>query len=371
MSANSYSVLHVATSMTWRGGEQQVAYLVEELLKKRVPLWVLCSEQSAMEDYCRRNHVPYIVVKKRSSFDLLYALRIASFCKQHNISIVHTHDSHAHTFAVLAAALFRNRSRIVVSRRVDFPLSNNILSSYKYNHPKIARILCVSEKIRHIVAGSIKDPALVVTVHSGIDVSRFRGRGNAGILHREYFLPSNIKIIGNISALAPHKDYRTFLETANQLRNALPDCVFFIIGEGSERHAIEKHIERLQLQQKVFMTGFRDDIADILPELNLMLVTSETEGLGTTILDAFACGVPVVATAAGGIPELVIHQKTGMLASVGDVSGLAAMVLQVMKNEELRTRLTEGAETHLENFSREATAAKTMIEYAAVAGTSL
>ena len=134
---------------------------------------------------------------------------------------------------------------------------------------------------------------------------------------------------------------------------------------------IEQKIEKLGLQKMFYLTGFRNDVADILPELDLMLMTSVTEGLGTTILDAFACAVPVVATAAGGIPEIVIHEKTGLLAAVGDVQGLASQVNRMMKDRELRDRLIEGATSHLDNFSREATAVKTMKEYVAVAGISL
>ncbi len=369
--SSSYSVLHVATALTWRGGEQQVAYLVEELRRHHVRQWVLCSRDSAMEQYCINNGIPFFSAKKRSSFDVSFASRLAGICRSNKISIVHVHDSHAHTFAIMAAALFRNKSKIIVSRRVDFEVSKGLLSKIKYNHEKVVRILCVSDKIREITSKAVEDKTKLVTVHSGVDLSRFRGKMNSGILHREYYLPAHIRIIGNVSALAPHKDFGTFLETAAALRDVMPDTVYFIIGEGGERSMIEQRIEKLGLQKTVYLTGFRNDIADILPELDLMLMTSETEGLGTTILDAFACGVPVVATAAGGIPEIVIHEKTGLLAAVGDVQGLASQVNRMMKDRELREGLISGATEHLENFSREATAVKTMREYVAVAGIPL
>jgi glycosyltransferase involved in cell wall biosynthesis len=107
------------------------------------------------------------------------------------------------------------------------------------------------------------------------------------------------------------------------------------------------------------------------PELDVMLITSETEGLGTAILDAFACKVPVVATAAGGIPEIVIHQQTGLLAAVADASGLADAVTNLLTDANLRNSLIAGATAHLQNFSREATAAKTLREYLAVTGSQL
>ena len=364
------SVLHIATALSWRGGEQQVAYLVSELIGKHIRQLVLCSEGSAMESWCRDAEMPHYTAKKRSSVDISYAKKIKEICIEHSISLVHAHDSHAHTFAVIAA-ISGNAAKIIVSRRVDFAVSKGPFSRFKYNHSSVARILCVSEKIKSLTMPAVKDPLKLVTVHSGIDTSRFINKTSKNILHHEYNLPAGTKIIGNIAALAPHKDYNTFVNTVVLLKQKLPGTCFFIIGEGDERQKIEKQIRENGLEDVIIMTGFRNDIPEILPELDVMLITSETEGLGTSILDAFACMIPVVATAAGGIPEIVIHEKTGLLAAVGDTHGLAEQVLRIVHDRELASQLVKGASKHLENFSREATASKTLTEYVAVTGSNL
>jgi glycosyltransferase involved in cell wall biosynthesis len=269
------------------------------------------------------------------------------------------------------AAILGNQSAIIVSRRVDFTVSAGPLSKFKYNHPKIARILCVSEKIRTLTLPAVKDPLKVITVHSGIDFSRFRNKTATGILHREFKLPDSAIVIGNVAALAPHKDYGTFVKTAALLHTRFPDAYFFIIGEGNERRNIEEKIHETGLAGRIIMTGFRNDVPEILPELDVMLVTSETEGLGTSILDAFACSVPVVATVAGGIPEIVIHEQTGLLAVVGDTQSLAEQVGRVLNDPGLRSRIVQGAQMHLNEFTRAATASKTLTEYLAVTGSSL
>ncbi|MBL0341416.1 MAG: glycosyltransferase [Bacteroidetes bacterium] len=365
-----FSVLHVATALSWRGGEQQVAYLVEELEKHKVRQYVLCSTGSEMEKYCISRSIPFFAFHKRSSFDLIYAKKIKDLCESNSIQLVHTHDSHAHTFAVVAA-LFGNKAKIIVSRRVDFQVSSGPFSKYKYNHPLIGRILCVSEKIKQITSLAVDDNLKLVTVHSGIDIERFKGKTDQGILHKEYNLPTQTKIVATIAALAPHKDFTTFVNTVEILSDKLENTLFFIIGEGAEREKIEKSIVQKSLQHKIILTGFRNDVADILPEVDLLLITSETEGLGTSILDAFACSVPVVATAAGGIPEIVIHQQTGLLADVRDGAGLAQNVLEVMNNQVLRNKLVAGALLHLNEFTKEYTATKTLREYHAVIGSAL
>ena len=190
-------------------------------------------------------------------------------------------------------------------------------------------------------------------------------------MHKEFKLSPDTKIIANVAALAPHKDYTTFINTVEVLKGKLLNVVYFIIGEGSEKENIEKLIEEKSLQNDIILTGFRDDVPELLPEIDILLITSETEGLGTAILDAFACNVPVVATAAGGIPEIVIHNQTGLLAEVRDVAGLAENVLKMMNDQELRNRLVAGAQLHLKEFTKETTAMKTLTEYLAVTGSAL
>lgn len=370
-SAHPFAVLHVSTAMSWRGGEQQLTYLAAELRMHGLRQYVLCAQGSAVEEWCIANNIPYFSARKRSSFDVFFAKRIAQICRSNDIRIVHTHDSHAHSFAVYAAALFGNKARVVVSRRVDFPVSRNPLSRFKYNHSSVARILCVSDTIRRITEPAVKDSSLLVTVHSGVDLSRFEGKTSRGILHREFSLPAGCKLVLNVSALAPHKDFTTFVEVAAVLCARDSAYRFIIIGEGEEREVITELIKQKGLEEKVLLAGFRNDIPDVLPDGGLMLMTSETEGLGTTILDAFACRVPVVATAAGGIPEIVIHEKTGLLSDVKDVPGLARNVERVFQDPDLRRRLIDGASQHLTHFSKASTAAATLLQYTAVAGSDL
>jgi L-malate glycosyltransferase len=361
----NFSVLHVATALSWRGGEQQVAYLVEELQKNKIKQFVLCSKGSAMEAWCIKNNILVFTANKRSAFDFSFGLRIKKLCSEYKIDIVHTHDSHAHTFAVYAAVA-GNKAAIIVSRRVDFEISSSFLSRFKYNYPLVKRIICVSDIIKQIVSMSVNDKSKVITVHSGIDLSRFERISREGRLHKEYNLSADVRLIGNVSALAPHKDFSTFLRTVNILKERLQNVMFFIIGSGPEKENIENEIRQQNLGKFVIMTGFRDDIPEILPELDLFLMSSETEGLGTTLLDAFACKVPVVATAAGGIPEIVIHDKTGMLSPVGNAEALAENAVRVMNDKMLREKIIGGALKLLSSFTREATAVKTIAEYKSV-----
>jgi glycosyltransferase involved in cell wall biosynthesis len=354
-------ILHISTAKSWRGGEQQLAYLLEETSRSCENL-VICRSKSAMEEFCRRNNIFHVSLSKHGAIDPFFAAKIKKLCSHHAVDICHAHDSHAHTFAVLAASLWGNQTPLIVSRRVDFPVSRSILSRYKYNHPSVAKILCVSKAIANITANSIRDSSKIEVVHSGIDVEKFNSTVSHSI-RQELGFSENTLLVGNTSALAPHKDYPTFLSTAQQVKAKDPSIKFLIVGEGPLSKEIESQIRQKALEETVFMLGFRKDIAQLLPQLDIFLISSKTEGLGTSILDAFAAGVPVVATRAGGIPELVQEGETGKLCEVGDAPCLANAIFQLIEDANLKQEITKRAFEAVHRFSKSATASKTMKIY--------
>lgn len=356
----SKRILHISTPKSWRGGEQQLAYLLEEL-KGKCENFVICTEDSEMSKYCESRGHDFMTAKKRFSLDPAFASTVISFCKEKDIQLIHTHDSHAHSLAILAAKLFGNDIPIVVSRRVDFPIERSWFSHFKYNHPLVRRILCVSEEIKHITAKGLNDPSVLRTVYSGIDLNKFSVR--SGKLRRELGISDDTYIIGNTSALADHKDYFTFVDAAEIALKEDPDLLFLIIGKGPKEDEISSYIRVKELENSIKMIGFRNDIPQILADLDLFMITSKTEGLGTSILDAFASGVPVLATDAGGIPELVDNGKSGVLCEVGDKRNLATELLRLRKDLALRQLLIEGAREKVKQFSKSKTAEETLKVY--------
>jgi|TARA_B110000438_G_C15815420_1_gene651727 glycosyltransferase involved in cell wall biosynthesis len=199
-----------------------------------------------------------------------------------------------------------------------------------------------------------------------VDTNRFSGKQATGKLHQELGIPAPIRIIGNTSAISDEKDYDTFLDIAAHLTKSRSDIVFVIIGEGEKRAHIEERIQTENLAQSVFLTGYRTDIPDILPELDIFLMPSKTEGLGSSLIDAMACRVPIVSTYAGGIPELITHKSTGMLAPIGDAKALSEHITQILDDPGLDQRLTENAYAQLDRFNTETMAHKTEAVYRSI-----
>ena len=356
-------VLHLSSEKSWRGGEQQIAYLIAELKALGVHNYIACRKGSSFEKYCQDRKWDPFSLNFKTPFDILTAYQISRICNKHQIDVMHMHTSYGHTLGMLST-LLGNKARLILSRRVDNPIRSSWFTSWKYNHKRIERILTVSDAIREILLNKLTDPSKILTVHSGIDISKFKKSGSRDYLRSRYKLEKDTILIGNTSALSDHKDYPTFIQTAAYLIDKGLNARFFIIGTGELEVMIRKLIKEQGLKEYVIMTGFLNNLPEVLPELDIFFMPSKTEGLGTSILDAFACGVPVVATRTGGIPEMVIHEKTGLLSSVADYKDLGDNILRIINDPDLKAKLTSNAEIVIqENFSKEKTALETLKQY--------
>ncbi|OWY16742.1 glycosyltransferase family 1 protein [Sphingobacteriales bacterium UPWRP_1] len=358
------NLLHLSTARTWRGGEQQIAYLFDELARQpQINQLIVCARNSAMHRYCVQNNLPHVALVKVFSFNLLFAYQLKQICQKHQIHLVHLHDPHAHQFAILSADVFGNPVPCVLSRRVDFAVKNSRYSRYKYNHPIIKKILCVSEAVRQVMLPVIQQPQRLERIYSGIDLHKYENAKAHGLLRKQYSINPDEQIIGNTGALTEQKGYFVFLDTARLIVNAGVKAKFFIIGHGHLEKKLKNYAEAQQLQDRVIFTGFRPDVAALLPEFDLFLSTSVAEGLGTSVADAMACGIPVVATASGGTVELVIPDQTGLLSPVGNSSHLAQNVLRLLQNPALAQQLAGNARLHIQQFSKAETARQTLNVY--------
>jgi glycosyltransferase involved in cell wall biosynthesis len=347
------TIIHVSSALSWRGGEQQIAYLLSELSKREIQQIVLCPEDSPLHSFCTRNSIEVKPYRKKSGLDPWLAFRIVQLCRSVKTPLIHVHDSHSHTAAFLSAILWMNKTPVIVHRRVSFPVKKSVISSIKYNHNSIARIICVSEYVRRMMNLGLAKPDKTCTVYDGIDLNKFIPEQNSHFLRDRFQLDDYHTLIGNVSAITVEKDYITFTDTAEILLRNRPDLRFFIIGEGSQREFISEYIKGKGLADKIFMPGFLENIQDILPELDLVLFTSIHEGLGTTLLDAFACRIPVVSTNAGGIPEIVKDRLTGLATEIRKPDDMAMAVAEILDSQDLKNELVENAFRMVQEFSTE------------------
>ena len=257
-----------------------------------------------------------------NEIDLATAWKLSKIIRQWKPAIVHAHDPHAVSMASLALSFSapEPRPKTIASRRVDFHLQSHAFSQWKYR--QVDGFIAASNAIKDI---------LVQRRHSRRPhrgrARRHRRREDSASpghrLHAEYWLPHGVPVIVNVGALVGHKGQKYLIEAMPLVLREVPDAHLIIFGEGDLRAPLEKQIKQLSLAKRVLLPGFREDVMSLMKSADLFVMSSVTEGLGSAVLDAMAMGHAVVGTRAGGIPEAVVPDETGLLVEPADAKALA------------------------------------------------
>lgn len=365
MGNRSLRVLHIDTEFGWRGGQQQVAYLVAGLQRRGHGGGVVCQPDSDLEKYCRDRGWPCYPVRTHGELDFLAGRRVARICREGGFDILHLHAAHALALGIWAK-LFKAPGKMVATRRVDFHIRHNRLSRFKYSNPFLDRIICVSDQIRRILMDDGIPGHLLETIHSGVDLHRFDGISPPKGLREQLGIPDGHILVGTMAAMADHKDYPNLLQAADMVCRKNASISFCAVGSGPEEDRLHALASELGLGKRFVFTGFRKDVGPFLKSYDIFVHPSYLEGLGTAILDAQAVGLPVIATRTGGIPEIVSHGENGILVPPRDPRALADAICDLAANPELRRRLGESARASVEQFSIERTVEKNLAMYAAL-----
>jgi glycosyltransferase involved in cell wall biosynthesis len=331
--------LHVDTARGWRGGQHQVLLTVRGL-RQRGHRAVLVAHAEGELLRRARELGDVHPLGPRGELDFVAGWQLARILREVRPDLVHAHDPHAVALAAFALSLGPRgpRPALVAARRVDFPLKHNALSRWKYR--QVDLFLCASNAIRAMLIGDGIPADRTRTVYEGVDLERVE-RAPAVCLHTAFGLPRGAPIVGNVAALVPHKGQRYLVDAAALVVREIPEARFLIVGGGELAGLLERQIRRHGLEGYVRLAGFRPDALSLLKGFDVFVLSSVTEGLGTSLLDAMAARKAVVASRAGGIPEVVVHEDTGLLVPPRDPEALAAALVRVLRDGPLRQRFGE------------------------------
>lgn len=352
-------VCHLDTERSWRGGEQQLLYLALGLRAAADESLIAARAGSALEERAKAAGFEVFPLRPWSEWDPLCALKLKHALVKGRFELLHAHTAHAAALGALATA--GTGIPLVIARRVDFHLSKNPLTRWKYK--RAAKVLTVSAAIRDVLIEDGLPQDQVSVVYSGVDPARLEP--NAPPASREELgLPADGPLVGQVAALAPHKDPLNFLRAVAELKKTVPGVHGVMVGAGPLEREVRAEVSRLGLKETVLLLGFRPDAHRLLRRFDVFVLSSCLEGLGTSILDAMALGIPVAATRTGGIPEMVEDGVTGTLAAPRDPRALAAAIARLLSDAALRGRVKAGGLKTVGRFSVEAMVAATRAAYA-------
>jgi L-malate glycosyltransferase len=320
-------VLHVDSGREYRGGQDQVRLLARALAASPgVEQRLVTRRDSQLARRVARDGIAVRGIPWGPGLDPRAWWRLVVESLEWSPHIMHAHNSHAVTLTVWARRFMGSAhpARLVATRRVVFPLRSR--SALRHADAVIAVSRAVSTGL---VAAGIA-PAGITVIPDGVDPAEVRAAAatNFGVRAR-LGVASDVPVAANIAALEQAKDQVTLVRAARAARASSPHLHWVIAGEGPERAALEREVERLEMGDRVHLLGHVDHADALIRESDVLVMSSRQEGLGSVVLHALALGKPVVATAAGGLPDIV---PARCLASVGDADGLARVVLDALNH---------------------------------------
>jgi glycosyltransferase involved in cell wall biosynthesis len=304
-------VLHLDTERGWRGGQTQLAHL----MRGSDEGMVVAHEGSEVALRYQKLGLPCLGVQMRGSW--LGAGAIRNVARHFRPDLIAAHTAHAHRLALAIGG-----APVVVHRRVDFRIPRRSRHAYR----SAAGFVAVSQAVARVLTDGGVDPGRIVVVYDGV-LSRTK--------HAAESLPwpSGTQRVLAVGALVAHKDHHTMVRA---LAYTPARVHLAIAGEGGLARAIREEALRVGVAERLHLLGARSDVGALLDEADLFCHSSAEEGLGSAVAEAMLGGVPVVATRAGGVPEVVAAD--GTLVDPRQPRALAKAIEEALANPAARTR---------------------------------
>ena len=286
----------------------------------------------------------------KASFELSRELR------RRKVDLIHCADMLAGAYASLAGKL----ARVPVVCHIRCLFEDVSFRDRSFLYP-VDKFVFVSREVWSRFAVNVPSHRGTV-IYDGVEINSNSNNGDRRLsVRRELNIPDNAQIVGMIARVTPAKDFLTLARAAAQVVKVNHNVHFLIIGDYSDSSLNQQHYEEVKaalleygVSDHFTFAGHRDDVPRLLDAVDISVLSTHTEGLPLVLLEAMAHGIPVLATAVGGVPEIIAHEKTGLLHSSGDADALASQILETLGSRERASQLGEaGREFVRANFSRE------------------
>ncbi|MCA9964962.1 MAG: glycosyltransferase [Anaerolineales bacterium] len=296
--------------------------------------------------------------------DITAVPRLIAYFRQHQADLVHTQLELANTLGTVAAAMLRLPT-VCTLHTIDelqpgSKTARRIRLMWWVLRHFCQRIVAVSEETRqHHIATAKFAPAQVVTLYNGIDLSHFEPRDLAcqTAVRTTLKIPAHAKLLTTVAVLRQPKGIQFMLDAMPAVLTAVPDAHYLIVGDGDYRPELEAQMAQLAIDERVHFAGQRRDVADLLAASDLFVLPTLTDALPTVLMEAMALHLPLLATAVGGVPEMVQNGYNGLLVPPGSASQLAQATIALLQDEAKRREMGENGRLLVEqkfNIQRQA-----------------
>jgi len=338
VSWRALSLVHTESSCGWGGQEIRILTEMEGMVRRGHRATLVCPAEARIHDAALARELEVVALPiARKNLQGLFALSIWLLRHRRRVDIINTHSSTDSWLTALAASLLPGTPPLLRTRHVSSPVSKKSSSFWLYQRA-IKHLVVTGEALRQqLYRDNGFDLESMTSVPTGIDLARFAPDDRQAARRR--LGQADVPTLGILATLRNWKGHFYLLEAFALLRASFPEWRLVFIGDGPQRHNLERKVAELALSDRVTLVGNRDDVPDWLNSLDLFVLPSYgDEGVPQSIMQAMACGLPVVSTPVGAIAEAVVADETGLLVRPKDSRALGAGLARLMGDQELRER---------------------------------
>lgn len=365
MGEERINVLHIIQGKHFGGAEQVVLTLAKSVDRCVISPFVCCLYKGLFFKKLIEAGIPCFVIQMNTRLDLMIPLyKLIKLMQTLNIDIIHTHSVRSNMLGRIAALLLKAKCVTHLHSPIarDFAdmkrgKINEIIDSI--TRPITSKTIAVSKSLQNEMLEKGMRESKIVTIYNAIDLYSLQNalgyQNPNGDIRKEYNIPQSAFIVVLVALLRPRKGVEILISAAEMVLRRCPNAYFLIVGSddisedpqyGSN---LRRMVDNLNLSSRFVFTGFRNDIPNILNRCDLMVLPSLFgEGLPMVILEAIACGVPIIATKVEGIPEIIEDGINGFIVEAGVVNELSKQIVKLMQEPQLREKFKKNAYEKIE-----------------------
>lgn len=347
----NYSILHTESSCGWGGQELRVLTEAQGMLARGHRVQLVCPAQSPLYAAAQARAIPATPLPIGDK-QLHGVWTLARWLRAHGpFQIINTHSSTDAWLVALARKLIRWEGVVIRTRHVSTPVPRNLTTRWLYQRAT-DHIVTTGEALRRQLN---RDNGFLMermtSVPTGVDLNRF-SPGDPSVARTALGLESTRRYLGIVATLRNWKGHVYLLDSLRQWAEDWMEWDVLIIGDGPQRENLARRVTDLGLETRVRMVGNQDDVPRWLQALDIFVLPSYgCEGVPQSVMQAMACGLPVVSTTVGAIDEAVIHERTGLLIPPRQTEALTAALVRLMSHPDLRVHMgTAGHERAVAEF---------------------
>lgn len=358
-----HTILHTIESGGPGGAETVVLSLVKRLNTERFKSVVLLPPGPWLNPRLRELGVPVIEVSWKAWYDPRGPLALAKAIREYGVDLIHSHLPGQNFYSCIAGAVTGCKTLVTYHGPVEFQDGDSLKGKVKLWFVRNAadRAVVVCNMVKEILVQYGFRQDRISVIHNGIDSAPY-SVPSAGTLRSELGLRSDVRLIGMIANIRQSKGYDILVRACAEVCQMFPTAKFVAVGDVDDVLAapIKKLVAELSLEDRFIFLGFRSDISNILSALDVFVLSSTSEGMPLSVLEAMASGKAIVATQCGGIPEIVDNGHNGLLVPPSDSSALAATITDLLSDRSKAERFGANAQI---KFQKEFTVSRMIERY--------